>query len=170
MRPQNERTIYGQRGERLQDPFAPLVGHGSEGMPEGVPFGIPPNPAGGREGWTRNAEQLASATVYFDYDSSALKAAERAKVAAVADYLKANAAEAVEVQGHCDERGTEEYNRSLGERRALALREELVRLGVEASRVDSISYGEDRPVDPGSNEAAWGRNRRGEFIVLTPPQ
>ena len=81
-----------------------------------------------------------------------------------------NTADAVRVEGNCDERGTEEYNRALGERRALALREELVRLGVDPSRVDTVSYGEDKPVDPGHDESAWRKNRRGDFILLSPPK
>ena len=112
---------------------------------------------------------FASQTVHFDYDSSAINVGEQPKAASVADYLKGNQAVAVEIQGHCDERGTEEYNRSLGERRALALREELVRLGVDPTRVDTISFGEDRPADAGHSDEAWSKNRRGEFVLLTPP-
>ena len=78
-------------------------------------------------------------------------------------------ATAVLVEGNCDERGTEEYNRSLGERRALAGREYLIKLGIDADRVDTITYGEDRPADPGHNEAAWAKNRRDDFVVLTAP-
>jgi peptidoglycan-associated lipoprotein len=72
------------------------------------------------------------------------------------------------VEGHCDERGTEEYNRSLGERRALALREALASQGVSPMRVTTRSFGEDRPAVPGNNESAYRQNRRGEFVVLTP--
>jgi peptidoglycan-associated lipoprotein len=90
-------------------------------------------------------------------------------VTAVADHLKANATAAVEVDGHCDERGTEEYNRALGERRALAVREELILMGVDGQRVVTKSFGEDRPIDPGHDESAWKKNRRAEFILLTPP-
>ena len=72
------------------------------------------------------------------------------------------------VEGHCDERGTEEYNRSLGERRALALRELLVAAGVSADRVHTLSFGKDKPVETGHNEAAWSKNRRGEFILVLP--
>jgi peptidoglycan-associated lipoprotein len=75
----------------------------------------------------------------------------------------------VEVDGHCDERGTEEYNRALGERRALALREELISLGVDPNRIDTVSYGKDRPAETGHDEAAWRKNRRGEFLLETPP-
>jgi peptidoglycan-associated lipoprotein len=83
--------------------------------------------------------------------------------------MKANQAKAVLVEGNCDERGTEEYNRSLGERRALAVREELIRLGIPPTDVDTISYGKDRPAEQGHDEAAWKKNRRDDFIVLTAP-
>ncbi len=131
--------------------------------------GIPTNPADLHAGWLEDRDTLKADIVHFDFDSSAVKASEKPKVAAVADYLKANAAKAVKIEGHCDERGTEEYNRALGERRALALREELVSLGIESTRVDTISYGEDKPIALGHDEAAWRQNRRGEFIVLTKP-
>ncbi len=123
-----------------------------------------------RKDWPRDREIFKSDTVHFDFDSSVVKAADKSKVSAVADYLKANGLTAVEIEGHCDERGTEEYNRSLGERRALALREQLVSLGIEPGRVDTISYGKDRPADPGHDETAWKQNRRGEFILETPPK
>lgn len=119
--------------------------------------------------WIANTEIFKEYTVHFDYDSSAIKSGERSKVRSVADHLKANATTAVRIDGHCDERGTEEYNRSLGERRALALREELIKLGIDPTRVDTKSLGEDQPVNPVHNEQAWRENRRGEFILLTPP-
>jgi peptidoglycan-associated lipoprotein len=123
----------------------------------------------GHDGWNRNTEIFKAYTVLFPFDSSAIREGERSKIASVADHLKGNAATAVLVEGHCDERGTEEYNRALGERRATAVREELIRLGIEPTRVDTISYGKDRPADPGHNDDAWRKNRRGEFILLTPP-
>jgi len=124
----------------------------------------------GHPGWPEDASALQADTVHFDFDSSVVKASERPKLSAVADFLKANSADAVKIEGHCDERGTEEYNRALGERRALALREALVGMGVDATRVDTLSYGKDRPEDPGHDAAAWQKNRRGVFIVLTPPK
>jgi peptidoglycan-associated lipoprotein len=127
------------------------------------------NPANLHEGWLEDAQALKAETVYFDFDSSVIKASEKPKAAAVADYLKANKGKAVRVEGNCDERGTEEYNRSLGERRALALREELIRLGIGPTEVDTISYGKDKPVAQGHDESAWKQNRRDEFIVLTKP-
>ena len=134
-----------------------------------VPGGTPSNPANLHDGWIKDAEALKAQTVHFDFDSSVIKASEKPKVAAVADYLKANKGKAVLVEGNCDERGTEGYNMSLGERRALAVREELIGLGIGATEVDTISYGKDRPVDPGHDESAWKKNRRDDFIVLSPP-
>jgi peptidoglycan-associated lipoprotein len=123
----------------------------------------------GHPGWPEDAIVLKEQAVYFDFDSSVVKTSEKHKVAAVADYLKANKGKAVRVEGNCDERGTEEYNRALGERRALAVREELISLGIGATEVDTTSYGKDRPLEPGHNEAAWKKNRRDDFIVLSPP-
>ena len=77
--------------------------------------------------------------------------------------------DALLIEGHCDERGTEEYNRALGERRALSVREFLVTLGVAPDRVETVSFGEDRPADPGHSSAAWDKNRRGEIVLLSPP-
>ncbi len=132
--------------------------------------GIKANEPGSHAGWAENRGTFASDIVYFDFDSSVIKSSERSKIQNIADHLKANGAEAVRVEGNCDERGTEEYNRALGERRALALREELVRLGIDATRIDTISYGEDKPAVPGHDEAAWKMNRRDESVLLSPPK
>jgi peptidoglycan-associated lipoprotein len=123
----------------------------------------------GHDGWAEDAATLKADTVYFAFDSSVLRSSDASNVRSVADYLKSNSAKAVRVEGHCDERGTEEYNRSLGERRALAIREELIKLGISGDRVDTISYGKDRPADPGHSDSAHDKNRRGEFILLSPP-
>jgi len=117
---------------------------------------------------TEDAAALAAHTVHFAYDSAAVKSSEKANVQAVADALSREAGALLRIEGNCDERGTEEYNRSLGERRALALREALARLGVDPSRIQTVSYGKDRPVDPANNAAAWAKNRRGDFILLHP--
>jgi peptidoglycan-associated lipoprotein len=122
-----------------------------------------------RKDWPRDRTALAPYTAHFAYDSSVVQANDKPNVAAVADYLKAHSLTAVEIEGHCDERGTEEYNRALGERRALALREELIGLGIDYKRIDTTSYGEDRPVATGHDESAWKQNRRGEFVLETPP-
>jgi len=103
--------------------------------------------------------------VLFDYDSARIRPSEDSKLAAVAAYMKSNPGKLV-IEGHCDERGTAEYNRALGERRALAARDELIKLGVDASRMSTISYGMERPSDMGHDEAAWSKNRRCEFVVV----
>jgi peptidoglycan-associated lipoprotein len=111
---------------------------------------------------------LAAQTVYFDFDSSVVRGAEKSKVDAVVSALRSDNAAKLLIEGHCDERGTEEYNRSLGERRALALRENLATAGIDPMRVKSLSYGEDKPADSGHDESAWKKNRRGEFVLLHP--
>jgi peptidoglycan-associated lipoprotein len=172
-KPVNPTPLPGEYAGKPKDmgpgePIKPSEPMGSETNPFST-TGHPSNPASLHEGWLEDAQALKTETVLFDYDSSVLKGSEKPKVSAVADYLKANAGKAVRVEGNCDERGTEEYNRSLGERRALAVREELIRLGIDPTRVDTISYGKDRPVDPGHTESAWKQNRRDDFIVLTKP-
>lgn len=129
----------------------------------------PLNDRNSHAGWNADGKALEQYRVHFDYDSSSLKAEDKPKIEAVAAQLKNNPAAALKIEGHCDERGTEEYNRSLGERRAIAVREELIRLGIEPSRVDTASFGNDRPLVTGSTEVAFKQNRRGEFVELTPP-
>ena len=113
-------------------------------------------------------DTLAAQTVYFEVDRSEIHPDDLGKVEAVAGILAQDAQNKVLIEGHCDERGTEEYNRALGERRALSVRDALSGLGVSADRVRTMSYGEDRPADPGLNDAAYSRNRRGEFVLLKP--
>ena len=120
------------------------------------------------EGMVPNPDKFKANTAYFDYDRHVVRPSERVKIEEVAAYLKGALDNKLMIDGHCDERGTEEYNRSLGERRALALREYLMKLGVGGDRVFTRTYGEDRPAVEGHDEAAWSKNRRGEFILLTP--
>ncbi len=108
-------------------------------------------------------EKIGADKIYFAFDSNELSQESRAILQEKADLLKANPALSLLIEGHCDERGTEEYNRALGERRARAAYEFLVLLGVESSRLQIISYGEEYPAVQGSNEAAWSKNRRDEF-------
>jgi peptidoglycan-associated lipoprotein len=119
--------------------------------------------------YTPDASRFAADTVYFDFDKSSIKPSELPKIRAVFDAMKTMPTCAVRVEGHTDNRGTEEYNRALGERRALSVREELVKMGMNPEMVPTISYGEDKPADPANNEAAWAKNRRADFILLTPP-
>lgn len=104
--------------------------------------------------------------VYFDYDSSTVKPSERSKIEEVASKLGTMQGASVVVEGHCDERGSAEYNLALGERRALAVRAYLVGLGVAAERVQTKSFGEENPVAMGHGEDSWRLNRRGEFVLV----
>ena len=134
-----------------------------------------PAPIGGGDLATFNPDDmaqdraaLATETIYFEYDSATIKSGEQSKLDAVAAALKADPSAKLLIEGNCDERGTEEYNRSLGERRALAAREALANAGVDAGRVATRSYGEDKPADTGHDESAWAKNRRDEFVLLHP--
>jgi len=131
--------------------------------------GIPAANNADYDTWNADKSALAAFTVHFDYDSSTVKASEESKLTAVAEAMKGATPTAVRIEGNCDERGTEEYNRSLGDRRANALREKLVTMGVDPKKLPTVSYGEDKPVDHGHNEAAYAKNRRGDFVLLTPP-
>jgi peptidoglycan-associated lipoprotein len=102
--------------------------------------------------------------VRFDYDSPSLNPSEQGKIDAVVSYLQANPTHGVIVEGHCDERGSNEYNLALGERRALAVRAAMISAGVDGARVQTRSYGEERPVAFGHDEGSWSLNRRAEFI------
>jgi peptidoglycan-associated lipoprotein len=104
-------------------------------------------------------------TVYFDYDKSDLSDATRATLQANADWLTANPKHVVRIEGNCDERGTVEYNLALGQRRAASVKEYLAGLGVDASRLKTVSYGKERPADPGHDDAARARNRRADFVI-----
>ncbi len=103
--------------------------------------------------------------VYFDFDRAELRGEARERLARNGEFLRSRPEFLVTIEGHCDERGTNEYNLALGERRATATRDYLVSLGVAASRIRIISYGEERPVCRESNESCWGQNRRSHFIV-----
>ena len=120
------------------------------------------------ENMVMDRDALAAQTVYFELDRSEIHPDDLGKVEAVAGILAQDAQNKVLIEGHCDERGTEEYNRALGERRALSVRDALAGLGVSADRIRTMSFGEDRPADPGLDNAAYSRNRRGEFVLLKP--
>jgi peptidoglycan-associated lipoprotein len=114
----------------------------------------------------QEAELLASIqgkVVSFEFDRSDVNPKDFAIIKANADYMALNMSKTVSVKGHCDERGTREYNLALGERRANAVKNALVAQGVSPSRITVISYGEDSPVDDAHNAAAWTKNRRAEF-------
>ncbi len=103
--------------------------------------------------------------IYFDYNKSSIRPEYQPVLEKISKWMADKAGHQLLVEGHCDERGTDEYNLALGERRALAVRRYLVALGVSADRVHTISYGEEKPAVAGSDEAAWSKNRRVEFKV-----
>jgi len=104
--------------------------------------------------------------VLFDYDSFQIKPSEIVKVEKVAEYLKTNSRTRLVVEGHCDERGSREYNMSLGEQRAGAVRAHLVGVGIAPDRIQTKSYGKEKPANQGHNEKAWSENRRVEFPMF----
>jgi peptidoglycan-associated lipoprotein len=111
-------------------------------------------------------ERRWSEVVFFAYNQHVIGEAERQKVEGLADYLKRNRKFGAIIEGHCDSRGSDEFNRALGERRALAVRDYLLELGIDKARLQTVSYGEEKPADPGENEAAFARNRRAEFVIV----
>ena len=106
------------------------------------------------------------APVYFGFDASNLAPSELAKIEAVAQHLKDNADRVVIVEGNCDERGSNEYNLSLGDQRAISIRDYIATLGVAAGRMQTKSYGEEKPAVLGTGEEVWAKNRRGEFAIF----
>ena len=112
-----------------------------------------------------NVDRSRFAPVHFAFDSTAIGGGEHGKLQAVADFCRSNR-NSIILAGFTDERGTPEYNRGLGERRALTVREELIKLGVTAGRLQTVSFGAELPADAGSNESAWANNRRAEFGVV----
>lgn len=105
--------------------------------------------------------------VFFKYDSDQIDAEGQRVLAANAEVLRQYPTWTITIEGHSDERGTAEYNLALGERRALAAKTYLLSLGIAADRIRTVSYGKEFPFDPGQNEAAWAKNRRGHFVVTS---
>ena len=117
----------------------------------------------------REVERTES--IFFDFDKSEIRDDAHQALASIAQAFLAKPADAtLTIEGNCDERGTREYNQALGERRANAARDYLVGLGIPIARISTISHGEDRPIDPGHDEAAWARNRRGDLKLRLEPE
>ena len=103
--------------------------------------------------------------IHFDFDKSFIREDAKPILSGVADQLKKNKGLRLLIEGHCDERGTSEYNMALGDRRAESARAYLVSMGVPASAISTVSFGKEKPLDPGHNEAAWAKNRRDHFVA-----
>jgi len=113
------------------------------------------------------SEAVALETVYFDFDKSDLRQDARDTLSKNAEALLKKVADAkIKIEGHCDERGSDEYNLALGDRRAKSVAKYLTTLGVKADRISTISYGKEKPAVQGSDEAAWSKNRRAEFVIV----
>lgn len=118
-----------------------------------------------REAETKAVPQLDD--IHFDFDKSDIRADSREILQKNADWLQNNPDIKIQIEGHCDERGTAEYNLALGERRAMSTKKYLMSLGISADRIYTISYGEELPIDPNHSEDAWAKNRRAHFLVIT---
>ena len=111
----------------------------------------------------RSSEQFMP--IYFDFDQATIRADQFPTLDKNADYLKSNTSARIVIEGNCDERGTNEYNLALGERRAQNAKTYLVEAGIEEGRVRTMSYGEERPLFPGKGESSWSQNRRDDFVL-----
>ncbi len=150
------------------EPGPTTINPGPTNNPGETPTTFPATNPELRRGMIPDPAALAAYTIHFAYDSSVIRKSEQASLQSVAQALAADPNTKLLIEGNCDERGTEEYNRSLGERRALAAREALAKLGLDPTRVFTESFGKDKPADPGHDEAAWQKNRRDDFILLHP--
>ena len=121
----------------------------------------PPGPSISQQAF----QEFQNQDISFDFDKYDLRTDARTVLDRKASFLNQNSSVRVQIEGHCDERGTNEYNLALGERRANAAKQYLTTAGISAGRLSTISYGEERPLDPGHNEAAWARNRRAHFVI-----
>lgn len=148
------------------------AGAGAGGVGSGSGLSTSPGDTGGAGAGTGLAQDdikamsLVERSVYFEFDSVDLDSAGQTTVARVGRYLAANPTARVRLEGHADERGTREYNVGLGERRANAVQSALLSAGATAAQLALVSYGEERPADPGHDEAAWAKNRRVEIMPL----
>ncbi len=124
-------------------------------------------PAGPTAGSAADFQQTAGDRVFFAFDSYALSGEARDALSEQAAWLQAYPSVKIQVAGNCDERGTREYNLALGARRANAAKDYLVGLGIDPSRITTISYGKERPVDPRSNDEAWSLNRNAHSVIVS---
>jgi len=118
------------------------------------------------EDYCTKCDDVSFTPVYFGFDSTVVPQGELGKIDSVADHLEKNADRVVVIEGNCDERGSNEYNMSLGENRAIIVRNYLVQNGIGAERIQTRSYGEERPAAQGNDESAWSKNRRSEFVIF----
>jgi peptidoglycan-associated lipoprotein len=116
---------------------------------------------------SESVRMMLGTMIHFDYDKSSLRREDASVLDQKVSILQANSGARIRVSGHCDERGSDEYNLALGNRRASAAKQYLVNHGINGGRIETTSYGKERPVDPAHNEQAWATNRRDEFDILS---
>ncbi|HEY5036100.1 MAG TPA: OmpA family protein [Chthoniobacterales bacterium] len=126
---------------------------------------LPDRPENGTSFLSSNVDRQQFQPIYFDFDSQTIRSSENGKIKQVASFLQQGNSQII-IAGFTDERGTAEYNRDLGERRAESVREALIADGANAANVQTVSFGMDMPADPGHDEAAWAKNRRAEIGVI----
>jgi peptidoglycan-associated lipoprotein len=147
----------------------PAPGPAPQRVEDSLP--VPPQPLAEDEVANRSLDDLNRESpfkpVFFALDQSDLDDSGRATAQGNAELLKKYSTWVITVEGHCDERGTAEYNLALGERRAVAVKTYLVSLGVAPNRIRTVSYGKEFPFDPGHNEEAWAKNRRAHFVITS---
>lgn len=120
----------------------------------------------GRDAMTGEVKEGLFSDIHFDFDKYDVRDEDKAVLKSVSSYMIKNGAAKLMIEGHCDERGTNEYNLALGDRRAKAVKDYIVSLGVSSSRMDTISYGEEKPLCPDQTEECWAKNRRAHFVFL----
>lgn len=138
------------------------------GAPPSGPPALAPAPGADalrQQRFQQAMQEFQNQDITFDFDQYDLRPDARAILDRKVAFLNENGSVRVQIEGHCDERGTSAYNMVLGERRANAAKQYVTTAGVNAARMSTISYGKERPLDPGHNEAAWARNRRAHFVI-----
>jgi peptidoglycan-associated lipoprotein len=161
-------TGCGKKAPRVTIPPLGSRLFGEEGAlgPGGIPLSeMPEGPFSEPENFGDPAARALFVDVHFDYNKSDIRPSERPILEGIAGYLMEQPGLIIKVEGHCDERGSNEYNLALGERRALSVRDYLIRLGVAPERIYTISYGEEQPLCTEPTESCWSENRRGHFLL-----
>jgi peptidoglycan-associated lipoprotein len=164
--PQEQPTMTTETTTRTTTPSAPTQVMKVEEKDEGTTPLPPDVKPVEKEEVQKMLEPFLNEKIYFEFDKAELKPESRVILARMAEWLSKNTEYFLRIEGHCDERGTNEYNLALGERRARAAEKFINALGISAIRTTSLSYGEERPIDPGHDDYAWAENRRDEFTLL----
>jgi peptidoglycan-associated lipoprotein len=154
--------VPGQAQTQVQEPREEVIRPGGE-----EPLDTPKFSEMAAQAISEGRTHAPMQPIYFDYDSSSIREDQRARIERNAAFLRDNPHVSVRIEGNCDDRGTNEYNMALGERRAMSAKNYLINLGIEANRIIQVSYGEEKPLATGNNERAWAQNRRDDFVIIS---